>query len=484
MPIVPLFGVGVKGRSSNVTSQRRINLYAEWPKDSDKSEMVLYSRPGLYPEYFTDNETSFGAEPIRSLIVGQTVADAGLPSHRVVEFVLGAAGSDAILSLDGDTFLATAGVFQTAAGAVTFADNGRTIMGVDGVGVYVSNYFAGSLALTDESATIVDFPLGATSICAIAGRFVVNDQTNKGRFRWSDALDYTTWDGLNFATAESIPDPLVAVYAWRGELLLFGTNSIEFWAPTDVGFQRTQGSGAEWGLAAQETIRDVDGQLFFLARNAGSDAKVVALNGYQPQQVSDPDVEYDINKSGGSGVSACVVRKSGATFYVLNLPSKTWAYNATSGVWDEWQTDDGRFAGQISFYAYGRQMMTDYRNSSVYGIDADAYVDGDSPMVRQLDTRHVFHDMDRLTVWELRLDVETGVGLIEGQGSDPQIMLQVSRDNGHTFGSELWKSLGAMGEYKKPVVWRALGRARDFVLRFKVADPVKVVLIGASMRIE
>ena len=47
MPIVPLFGSGFTGKSSNVTAQKRINLYAENFSDQDKTPRALYTRPGL-----------------------------------------------------------------------------------------------------------------------------------------------------------------------------------------------------------------------------------------------------------------------------------------------------------------------------------------------------------------------------------------------------------------------------------------------------
>jgi hypothetical protein len=197
--------------------------------------------------------------------------------------------------------------------------------------------------------------------------------------------------------------------------------------------------------------------------------------------VSDPDVEYDINKNISGPVSATVIRKAGNTFYVLRLGTKTWAFNATSGEWDEWQTGEDNFVGRFAFFAYGRQSVTSAVNAEIYGVDADAYVDGTVSMIRQLDTRHVFHDLDRVTVWEARLDVETGVGL--NDEAEPEVRLQVSRDGGHTFGDELPAGLGAIGEYTKEVVWTRLGRARDFVFRFRVLDPVKVVFIGVSLRI-
>jgi hypothetical protein len=76
--------------------------------------------------------------------------------------------------------------------------------------------------------------------------------------------------------------------------------------------------------------------------------------------------------------------------------------------------------------------------------------------------------------------MEQGTGLVTGQGSNPQIMLQVSRDGGFTYGNEMWTSFGRMGEYNKRAEWRRLGVSRNFVFKFRITDPVKVILIAAA----
>jgi hypothetical protein len=497
MPILPIFGRGVHGRSLNVTAQRRINMYVE--AGDDKSQLVLYSRPGMSPKLFNNNAESFGGGPVRGGIVVQRILDPGESEQQVVEYISTVIGNHSCVSFGNpDAFLTTAtdtpeGVIRTSSGFVCFADNGVQIAAVDGSSLYYSPYTVGNggASLSDIGATTANFPLGATSICSLATRFIVNDPNHKGRFYWSDPLDVLTWNALDFATAESIPDVLVAVSSWNGDLVLWGSNSIEFWAPSgesDV-FRRTAGAGLSWGLEAQETIQDVAGRLFFVARSATGDISVMALRGYQAEPVSTLDIERDINERRYSTISALTVRKSGHTWYVLNLGTsdsehtKTWAYDATSDCWDEWQTEGKRFAGQFNFVAYGRQNISDYRGSNFYGLDDSVFADGEAAMLREVQSRHIFHDLDQISISELRLDVEAGT-TTEFNSEPPKIMMQVSRDGGHTFGNELWASLGKIGEYLTQVVWKRLGRARDFVFRFRISDPVKVVILGASVKVD
>ena len=85
-----------------------------------------------------------------------------------------------------------------------------------------------------------------------------------------------------------------------------------------------------------------------------------------------------------------------------------------------------------------------------------------------------FHD-------KLRVDLETGVGLREGQGADPQIMLRWSDDGGHTWSNEHWTSAGKIGAFRHRAVWNRLGRSRQRIYEVVTSDPVKIVYIGAEL---
>jgi hypothetical protein len=106
---------------------------------------------------------------------------------------------------------------------------------------------------------------------------------------------------------------------------------------------------------------------------------------------------------------------------------------------------------------------SDYGAGKLYLVDKTVYTDNGAAIGFEVDTRHFFKDYDRVTVDELSMDLETGVGLAVGQGVDPQVMVQVSRDGGRTFGAEIWHSLGAVGRIHDAHRARRCGTARDFV---------------------
>jgi hypothetical protein len=85
---------------------------------------------------------------------------------------------------------------------------------------------------------------------------------------------------------------------------------------------------------------------------------------------------------------------------------------------------------------------------------------------------------------QFQLDLETGIGLVSGQGSDPQVMLRWSDDGGHTWTNESWVSAGRLGQYTRRAVWRRLGRSRDRIFEVVVSDPVAWNLLAAYLQLE
>jgi len=90
----------------------------------------------------------------------------------------------------------------------------------------------------------------------------------------------------------------------------------------------------------------------------------------------------------------------------------------------------------------------------------------------------------RVVYRKFELDLERGVGLVTGQGSDPQVMLRLSRDGGHTWSEPVLLAAGQMGEYTQRVIARRLGSARDAVFEVTVSDPVAWSLVQAWLDVE
>ena len=164
--------------------------------------------------------------------------------------------------------------------------------------------------------------------------------------------------------------------------------------------------------------------------------------------------------------SAFGYRQNGHDFYQISFQTddRTWLYDATTDAWSTLVSYGvGRNyvnrATQFEFKVIG----CDFRNGQMYVMDPETYTDNGNAIIRELITPHFYvgDSFNKLHVYRLRLDMEQGTGLNNGQGQNPQVMLQVSRDGGFTYGDEMWTTFGAQGQFLRRAEWRRLGVSRN-----------------------
>jgi hypothetical protein len=132
-------------------------------------------------------------------------------------------------------------------------------------------------------------------------------------------------------------------------------------------------------------------------------------------------------------------------------------------------------------------VIGDYQNGNIYTFDLNVYADNSGVQKwlrswRALPTGQ--NNLKRTAHHSLQLDAETGMGLNDGQGSDPQVMLRWSDDGGHTWSNEHWNSMGKIGTYGTRTIWRRLGmteKIRDRVYEVSGTDPIKIAIVGAEL---
>lgn len=441
-------------------------MYAEVRPSGEKSSIVGYRTPGL------NLFASFGDTPVRGALPFE--ADSVFfVVHRGTLWEVNNAGT-----------MTNRGTLLTTSGNVSMSDNGTQVMIVDGTYGYTYNTATNAFAQITDG----DFPSNPVTVCFLGGRFVVN-VANSSRFYVSNDYDGTTWDALDYANAESSPDPIAAVWSSNGQLVLFGTRTTEYWGLSGSGdfpFASIQGTATEWGLAAAFSVAKFDNSVACLIQNRMGQVMVAKLNGYLPQAISNPDIDAEINSySSVSDAVAYSFMLGGHPFYVINFPAaaRTWMYDGQSGIWSKW-TSDGlqRHRGEFGINYLTNTMVFDYENGNIYTLDTENYSDNGAQIESEVVCETVATgDEDVVTIDKLRLDVAVGVGTTSGQGSDPRISLSVSRDNGQTWGAEMFRSLGKKGEYKRVVSWNRLGSARNFVFKIRVTDPVPFTLVSASI---
>jgi len=365
------------------------------------------------------------------------------------------------------------------------------------------------------------FP-GANTVAFIDSYFVINCPSTK-QFWLSGNYDGFYWDPLQFASKEAYTDQLEAVTVDNGNIVLLGTISQEYWQNNGgfpFPFARISGSPTDVGLAARWSMARCGGMLFYLGRTRRGGVSVFSVQNYAPTVVSTPDLDYLISNYENIGDAVAFgYRQNGHEFYQISFQTegKTWLYDASTQAWSELSSKNGRHYAQWGAQFRNEIVVSDYRTGKLYKLDPDYYTDDGDAIVRELVTPHTFSNstFNRLHIYRLRLDMEQGgtaiipnntatvtaittensnilttedgsdliteaVVPVTSQDEYPSIMLQVSRDGGFTYGDEMWIRMGAIGQYLRRAEWRRLGVSRSYVFKFRVTDPVKVVIIGAS----
>jgi hypothetical protein len=206
------------------------------------------------------------------------------------------------------------------------------------------------------------------------------------------------------------------------------------------------------------------------------------MSNYDGQRVSTHAVEAAIaDVSDWSICSLMGYVVNGHAFMALILSDRaTWIYDCATQLWHEAETyGKNRWWGDCHCWAYGSHLIGAFDSGQIFALDETHYFDGaDTPLIAEMVSAPIGEDAGYKTMGLFQLDMETGVGLATGQGSDPKVMLQYSDDRGRTWSSEKWKSAGKIGEYGRAVIWRQLGRFRSRIIKLRISDPVKRAFIN------
>jgi len=466
----PILGSTYVARSVNAADARCVNLFPEVIPEGGQEPGFLQRCPGL------TLLATLGVGPVRGL---WTYGNYGY------------AVSGNTLYKINSSWVATAKGTVAGTGPVSMSDNGTQLFIAANGPSYIYN------ATTDVFAQITDpdFP-GAVTVGYLDGYFVFNEP-NSQKVWVTSLLDGLSVDPLDFASAEGSPDGLVSLIIDHREAWLFGTNSVEVWYDAglqDFPLQRIQGAFNEIGCIAPYSVAKLDNGIFWLGADARGRGIVYRANGYTGVRVSTHAVEWHIQQYANMGDAvAYTYQQDGHSFYVLNFPTAntTWVYDVATSAWHE---RAGFVAGEFTRHRSNCQMsfnneivVGDFENGNIYAFDLDVYADNGSIQKWLRSWRAIptgQNTLRRTAQHTLQLNCESGVGLNDGQGSDPQVMLRWSDDGGHTWSNEHWSGMGKIGQYYRRVFWRRLGmtvKLRDRVYEVSATDPVKIAIMGAEL---
>lgn len=453
---VELFAQTGESRSPNANSQRTINFVPLLDPGS-KNVKMLVGRPGL--TLLTTIATSVAR---------------GMAEFRDVGY---AVYGNKFYSISSSYVATERGTLNTSTGPCTIAGNGTQVCVCDGADLYVYTVATAVFA----EVTDADFP-GAGAIDYIDGYGVFNEPGTQ-KFWITSLLDFTTVDGLDFASAEAHPDLIVRCFVETSTLYLMGQRTIEPWynsGDADFPFTRISGGTVERGLLAKMSVAKDDNAIVFL----GDDRVVYRLSGSSIARISSGQVEKSISDmSDPTDAEGWTFSLEDSRYYVLTFPTDaiTWVYDFSTGLWAEWDSHTlGRWRAAWHMRLGNKEVVGDYTNGKLYKLDQTKYTEDGGTFI----SSHIFpaiHSEQRIPHNHLEVDIQAGVGLVSGQGSDPIMLLSWSDDGGHTWSNELDMKMGKIGEYKQRCEQRRLGSSLDRRYKISCSEPVKRVVTGAYL---
>ncbi len=461
MRLPGIVGPTYRSLSPTADNAQCINWFVERLEDANaKAPAVLYPTPGFTLLYQLD------PGPIRAIY----------QAYNGREFVVSG----------GVLYETTTGV-GVVRGAVTLDAHPATICGNGAAGgqLFITSGGVGYCYDLPSNVLTIELASGAAMGVYLSNRFIALDPA-LSLFRISDIDDGTTWDLTQFAQRSLAADPWVAMEAVNSELWLIGALTSEVW--TDQGlfpfpFAPIPGAFINTGTDAPFSLAIVDDALAWSSADALGNGVMVRANGYAAQRISTHPVEFALQGyTSLSDASAFSYQENGHDFYVCNFTSggRSWVWDSVTGLWHErgyWNPAMGEYealrVGVFCHTAQGAHLVGDRASGNVYTMSSTVATDVDGSGIRRLRT---FAGVDDEQQWVsypwLEIQFQPGVGLVTGQGSDPQAMLRFSRDNGRTWGPERWTSIGKIGEYAHRAIWRRIGQARNALFQLVVSDPV------------
>jgi hypothetical protein len=476
--IIPFVGDAYKTRSPNLNCQTCINLYPVIDQKGGKAPTALYRTEGL---------TLFSDDDDLNYVTRGTFEENGI-LYAVID--------NKFYTIDTAGTRTLRGTLLTSVGIIDMQSNGLQICIVDGDNQYVYTQST-QVFTTNPSANF----LGSYTIAYQDG-YGIFFKPNTTTFYITDLFDFSILNALDFDQADTSPDNLITGISKSQELWLIKRNSAEVWYDTgnlDFPLQRRQTLVFRYGIAAQYSLVRVDNTyLVWLGRNEHSQTVVVAIEGYSAKIISNDAINYIFSTyTTVDDAQAFVYEKDGHLMYVLTFPTedRTWVYDLTTEMWHERRsqinnqepfispTRQGRWRPNTYAFFNNKHIVGDFESGKLFYLDDNNYTENGTPITWERTTYHLSQDEKYLFIDNLQIVVQSGVGLNDGQGSDPQMMLQVSKDMGHTFSAERWRSMGKQGQYKKRVQWTALGGSRDWVFRARGTDPVNTVILSARANV-
>jgi hypothetical protein len=364
--------------------------------------------------------------------------------------------------------------------------------------VIVSGLSAYSFDLATNNFAAITTLLGTPYQVGFSDGYFIMVLANSKQFQISGLLDATSWDGLDTEIISVFADNVLSMIIDHREIWFLGRKASQVYYDSgnaNFPFAVIPGAYIEQGAGATWATCKIDNSLFWLGGDERGNMIAWRAMGYTPHRVSNHAVEYAWRQyPTPEDAIAYTYQDQGHAFWVIRFRAgdATWVYDVATEQWHErgfWLAAQNRYEAHHSTchaFAFEKHLVGDWKSGKVYEMSIDIY-DDDGTVIRRLRRApHISNEQKWMFHSSLQVDMEVGLGLVNPalQGFDPQVILRWSNDGAKTWGNDNFASEGRLGEYKRRVIWRRLGRARDRVYELTVSDPIPWRIADAYLEVQ
>lgn len=426
--------------------ERLLNAYLE-SVPTGKEPMPIYGTPGL----------KLWADQLSGGIRG------GLEMRGTVYAVMGAI----LYSFDVTGAATVLGAIPNT-DDVAMAEDGTNVVVVTAGAIYVWNFSDGLNLVTDPDAP------EASSVTWSDSYFIFGELGTETYFisGLADPIDY---DALDFASAEANPDLLVTPLAHHRILYMFGTESIE--AQQNTGgaafpFSRYEGLNIDVGLAGRDAVISTNDSMFWLA----DDDTFRRMDGITATKISTARISKLVKGWADQSLTIATAHVyADHLFVVFRNPDGCVVWDQNAEAWHErgsYSSPTWRTKHMIR--AYGLLLFGSADEGKIYSLDADTYDEDGQPLPFRVVTPYVYSKNQRLTVGELEVVIQSGVGTLT---LDPKITLRRTK-NGKDWSPRKLRGMGKVGQNDVTPKFGMQGQARAMAFEIGIDDPVQRAVLG------
>lgn len=212
--------------------------------------------------------------------------------------------------------------------------------------------------------------------------------TTTGRLYSSAIDDPSTWNALDFVSAEVEPDQGIALAKHLNYAVAFGQWSTEFFYDaayaTGSPFQVNTSARLGIGCANGTTVANSDQTVVFVGQSQTNGKAVYILDGLSPVKISTRYIDRYLDSDTLSAARAYCTKVRGHTLYILTMPDSniTLVYDFEEQEWYRWTSGASETYFLPTFYTTDETSyyVMDNLNSRIYRLSSITYQDNGNPI--------------------------------------------------------------------------------------------------------